>query len=289
MNFGGGAARLIGSAADRSRGAYGFRLAGVPGAQPLLVDAPPHWPHLKLEVRVTSSEVPAGEYVNEASAILRPRSGGWIKIDRPAGRATFSLPKRPNDGALVHPHLASVAVVFAHWLGRESFHAGGFVVRGRVWGVLGDRKAGKSSFLASLALAGIPVLSDDVLVLDEATAFAGPRSIDLRTDAARHLGVGEPLGMMGTRERWRLGLASVDPELPFGGWVSLCWADRAEVCRLRGADRLRVLGAHRASSLYPSSPAGLIDLSSLPFLQLCRPRCWQLVEETVHRLLDALD
>lgn len=271
-----------------TRGAYGFRLGGVARAQNLLVEAPPHWPLLDLRVRITSREPPPREYVDEAIAVLRPRSGGWIEIDRRAGRATFSLPEHPSDPALVHPHLASVAVVSAHWLGRESFHAGGFLVDGRVWGVLGDRDAGKSSFLALLALAGIPVLCDDVLILEQDTALAGPRSIDLRASAARHLGVGEALGVVGTRERWRLSLAPVSAEVPLAGWVSLRWDEQAEVRRPRGSDRLRMLGAHRGSSLYPSNPASLIDLSGLPFLELCRPQRWDVAHEATHCLLDAL-
>lgn len=221
-------------------------------------------------------------------AVLRPRSGGWITIDRHAGRATFSLRERPSALALVHPHLASVAVVSANWLGRESFHAGGFLLDGQAWGVLGERDAGKSTFLALLALTGIRVLCDDVLIVEKKTAFAGPRSIDLRASAARHLGVGEPLGVLGTRERWRLQLEPVAAEVPLAGWVSLCWDERAEVRRPRGADRLRMLGSHRGSTLYPPRPAGLIDLSGLPFLQLRRPRRWDLAEEAVHRLLDVL-
>lgn len=275
--------------AEGSHGAYGFRLAGVPRAQPLLVAAPPHWPQLDLQVRVTPAEPPAGERVDEAFAVLRPRSGGWIEIDRRAARATFALPERPSDAALVHPHLASVAVVSAHWLGRESFHAGGFLKDGRAWAVLGDRDAGKSSFLALLALAGVPVLCDDVLILEEATAFAGPRSIDLRAGAARHLGVGEPVGVMGMRERWRMAVAPVASEVPLAGWVSLRWDERTEVRRPRGSERLRMLAAHRGSSLYPSTPAALIDLSALPFLQLRRPQRWDLANEAMQLLLEALD
>jgi hypothetical protein len=271
-----------------SRGAYGFRLAGVAGARELLIEAPPEWPLLDLEVHVDAREGSSREYVDGAIAVVRPRSGGWIEIDRHRGRATFFLPRRPNDRALVHPHLASVAVVSAHWLGRESFHAGGFVVDGRVWGVLGEQGAGKSSFLAVLALAGIPVLCDDVLILAETTAFAGPRSVDLRASAARHLGVGEPLGVVGTRERWRLSLPPVEAEVPLAGWVSLAWGERAVVRRLRGAERLRMLGAHRGSSLYPANPAGLIELSGLPVVQLCRPRRWDLADDAMHRLIDAL-
>lgn len=272
---------------SHTHGAYGFRLAGV-AARELLVDAPPHWPLLELEVRVSTDEGPSMEYVDNAIATLRPRSGGWIELDRHAGRAVFFLPQRPTDSALVHPHLASVAVVSAYWLDRESFHAGAFVFDGRVWGILGDRNAGKSSFLAQLALSGIPVLCDDVLILEGSTALAGPRSVDLRASAADHLGVGEPLGVVGTRERWRLSLPPVDAEVPLAGWVSLAWSDEPDVRRPRGADRLQTLGAHRGSTLYPSSAAGLIELSSLPFVQLCRPRRWDVAAHSMQLLLDAL-
>ena len=182
--------------ASACRGAYGYRTAGVPRAQALLIRAPAHWPELELEVCVTAEPPPPRESVTD-----RWLSSGHGRADRfrstRRGRATFSLPERPTDAALIHPHLASVAAIFAHWDQRETFHAGGFVVGGKVWGLLGAREAGKSSFLASLALGGVPVLCDDILVLDHLIALAGPRSIDLRADAARQLGAGEPLGLSG--------------------------------------------------------------------------------------------
>jgi hypothetical protein len=270
------------------RGAYGFWIAGVPGAEALLVDAPAHWPRLDVDVAITSEPPPPGESVDENTAVLRPRSGGWVSIDRASGKATLSLPARPEPGALVHPHLASVAVISAHWLGRDTFHAGAFVADGTAWGLLGKKEAGKSSFLASLALAGIPIVCDDLLVLDQFSALAGPRSIDLRSDAATRIPGGEALGVVGTRERWRLTLEPVRAELPLGGWVTLRWSKEATVRRLRGSDRLRVLGAHRASTLYPPRPETLIELSSLPMIELQRPRRWDLAEEIVQRLLAAI-
>src|ERR1019366_7601680 len=192
-------------------------------------------------------------------------------IERGAGCATFMLGQRPSDGALVHPHLASVAVVAAHWLGRETFHAGAFLAGGGVWGVLGDKEAGKSSLLASLALAGVPVVSDDILVLDQMTALAGPRSIDLRAGAARHLAVGEAVGVMGTRERWRLVLGPIAAEAPMRGWVLLRWDTDTGVRALSGSERLIKLAAHRGGRLYPPEPGLLVALSALPVLELRRP------------------
>jgi hypothetical protein len=270
------------------RGAYGFWIVGVPGADALLVDAPLRWPRLEVDVVVTSKPPPARERVDETTAVLLPRSGGWVSMDRTAGRATLSLPARPAPGALVHPHLASVAVVSAHWLGRETFHAGGFVAGGKAWGLLGEKEAGKSSFLASLSREGIPILCDDVLVLDDLTALAGPRSIDLRPDAATRIGAGEPMGVVGTRERWRLALEPISAELPLGGWVTLGWGEETSVRPLRGSDRLVALGGHRATSLYPPRPETLIELSSLPMIELQRPRRWDLAAEVAQRLLAAV-
>ncbi len=273
---------------DDAGGAYGFRLRGVPSARALLVDAPLHWPRLDLDVRVAPDPDPPGDRVDEQAAVLRLRSGGSVRIDRRAGRATFVLRERPRDVALVHPHLASVAAVAARWLGRETFHAGAFLAGGGVWGVLGDKEAGKSSLLALLALAGVSIVSDDVLVLDGATALAGPRSIDLRSGAAAQLHAGEPLGVIGGRERWRVALDPVAAELPMRGWVLLGWDARTVARPVVGSSRLVTLGAHRGARLYPPDPGALVQLSALPFIELRRPRRWDSARDAVQRLLDAV-
>jgi hypothetical protein len=154
--------------------------------------------------------------------------------------------------------------------------------------VLGDKGSGKSSTLASLARLGIPIMADDVLVLDRADALAGPRSIDLRTDAARQLGAGEPLGVIGTRERWRLGLDPVEPELPFKGWVRLRWSPETTVEPVRGAERLRELFRHRGMQAPFQGSERLIELSSLPFLELSRPNGWGSIDGSLERLLAAV-
>jgi hypothetical protein len=276
------------NAEHRPRGAYGFQLTGVPAARELLVEAPSHWPRLDLEVCITSEPEPPGDHVDDEFAVLRLRSGGSARIERGAGCATFMLGQRPSDGALVHPHLASVAVVAAHWLGRETFHAGAFLAGGGVWGVLGDKEAGKSSLLASLALAGVPVVSDDILVLDQMMALAGPRSIDLRAGAARHLAVGEAVGVMGTRERWRLVLGPIAAEAPMRGWVLLRWDTDTGVRALSGSERLIRLAAHRGGRLYPPEPGLLVALSALPVLELRRPQSWESGRDAIERLLEAV-
>jgi hypothetical protein len=270
-----------------STGIYGFRLAGVPDADGLLVDVPNTWPVLTVE-RVADSGPALAEEVSADHARLWLSGGGCAQVDRSAGLARMGVPAGTTDGALIHPFLAPVALVMSRWLGREGFHGGGIVVDGGVWAVLGDKTAGKSTTLAWLAHAGIDVMSDDVLIVDGETAFAGPRSIDLRVEAARRLGAGEPLGRVGARDRWRLPLAPVPAELPLRGWVTLEWGDAVSVQPIRGAGRLSALLPHRGVRLVPSVPAALVRLSGLPHLRLTRPRGWDSLSGAADRLLDAI-
>lgn len=260
-------------AGNGRRGAYGFRLRGLPQAAPLLLDAPSHWPELELRTQVVADRTDAfAQEFGDERARLTLRTGGSVEFDRAAGRVTFILREPVPDAAIVHPLLGVAAVVPAYWLGRESFHAGAVCLDGRVWAVIGAREAGKSTLIASLALAGIPIVADDILVLDGRTALAGPRSVDLREPAARALAAGEPLGRVGDRDRWRLALGPVTAELPLRGWITLRWGEQIALEPLRGADRLRRIAPQRAFLLRAADPAALIGLSSLPVLEFTRPR-----------------
>ncbi len=272
------------------RGAYGFTLRGADaGARGLLVDAPAAWPALELGCRIDAAPPPEREHVSDARARLLLAGGGWVELERAGLRAQLVLPERPAPGALVHPHLAPVAAVASRWLGRESFHAGAVVLGDGAWGLLGDKEAGKSSTLAALALAGHPVLTDDLLVIDGRRAQAGPRAIDLRSDASRRLGAGEPLGRVGLRDRWRLRLEPVAAEVELRGWIVLAWGDEApSLTAIRGAARLQTIVPHRAVRLLPADPAALVGLSSLPCLELRRPRDWSSLAGSVRLLEERL-
>ncbi len=269
-------------------GAYGVRVVGIEVPAGQLVDAPTHWPAVEVRLRTAPAPAPAAEYVTEHVARLNVRSGGVLLMDRLPARATFTLPAAPSGSALVHPHLTAVGAVWAHWLGHEPFHAGAFVAGAGVWGVLGDKGAGKSSMLAALAHREVPIVCDDVLVLDRNRALAGPRSIDLRADAARTLGIGAPLGVVGERERWRVPLDPIEPMLPFCGWITLDWSERPTLRPLQGAERLRALLQHRALRIVPGGPSALLDLAGRPFLEFCRPRRWSEIEKASELLLEAL-
>ena len=117
------------------------------------------------------------EEVTADHARLWLAGGALAELDRARCRAELQVPDDATDGAIIHPYLAPVALVMARWLGREGFHGGGIVAGGGVWGVLGDKTAGKSTTLAWLARAGVGVVSDDVLIVDGETG-AGRSALD---------------------------------------------------------------------------------------------------------------
>jgi hypothetical protein len=268
-------------------GAYGLRLDNVERARPLLVAASHSWPRLKIRRRLGEGGG-KHDWMTEAAASLKLQNGGEIAVDRARSEATFVLPRRVGTAEIVHPLLAPVAAVMAYWLGRQSFHAGAFVAGGKVWGIVGERGAGKSTTVARLALEGVPIVCDDMLILDGHMAHVGPRSVDLRREAAGRLGVGQYIGVVGARERWRLPVDQLPGELTLGGWIFLAWGDRLQATTISGPNRFVRLAGNRGTRLPERSPDALLDLASLPAWELVRPRRWSSLPEAVACLLDTV-
>lgn len=176
--------------------------------------------------------------------------------------------------------------MIGHWLGRESVHAGAFAIDGRALAVVGTRGAGKSSTLAWLALGGGEVLCDDLLVVDGRAPFPGPRSIDLREDAAARLGAGEAVGVTGARARWRVRLGPTRDRHVLGGFVFLSWGDSVTVRTLGAAERLERLAPQRGLRLEPTRRDAVLDLAALPAWEISRPRRWSSMREAGQRLLE---
>jgi len=274
-------------APEARHGAYGFRLTGVDGAGALLVPAPEAWPQIELVSQVGPPELPREEVTSEHARLVL-RSGGRIEIDRQASRVVYVTPEKLRSAEMVHPYLAPAAAIVGRWLGRESFHAGAFVMDGGVWGVIGERGAGKSSTLAWLALNGYDVVCDDMLILDGDAAFVGPRSVDLRAEAAEHLGTGEPLGIVGERERWRLVLEPLEGELPMRGWIFLSWGERVELVQVGSAERFGRLVSQRSLRLPSTEPEVVLQLSALPGWELRRPQRLESVRDAARELEERL-
>ncbi len=274
------------SSPEEPIGAYGLRLEGVEGSHSLLVPADPQWPRFHIRSEVHAPPWRDSDVVTGSAAVLRLQTGGEIRIEREPGLVVFRMRRPLSESELIHPYLAPVAAVAAYWFDRESFHAGAFVVDSGAWGVLGEREAGKSTLLASLALRGIAILTDDMLIMDGNVAFPAPRSIDLRPSAARHFGVGEPLGIVGMRERWRLRLAPMVKSAPLRGWIFLSWGDRVETLEVVPHERVARLGAQRGLRMAPRDPARLLDLAALPAWELRRPSHWDRLDTATDALLE---
>lgn len=252
-------------------GLYGLRLPDLSGAHDLLVAAPARWRPWRI-VRQPGAGEPADGSIGPERARLRVAPQGSVVIDRATRTSVFTMPSPPTDTELAHPYLAATAAIAARWDGWQSFHAGGFVVAGRVWGVLGERGVGKSSLLAALARLGVPVASDDLLVIRDGLALAGPRCIDLREHSATGLRMGHTIGLVGTRERWRIPLPEVAAELPLAGWVTLEWGDRTSFQQVAPGERFPRLLENVTVVLEPPDPPSVLALSALPMVTLCRPR-----------------
>ena len=268
------------------RGAYGIRIDGPWGASlHLMPPAPRDWPLYRVSAHEGAEAIETA-HVSPTDALIRPPSGGTVRVDRAKRQIVVTSSPRRTPAELMHPTLGHAAGIVAWWSGRESFHAGGFVAAEGAWGVIARREGGKSSTLAQLAAAGVPIVADDLLVVDSATVFAGPRTLDLRPDAARHLSMGENLGQVGLRERWRLELGACPTTTPLCGWIVLEWGDTLGATRLGGGEVLRMLGAQRAVNLPSPDPAALIDLASLPAWSVQRPRQIRALPSVVELLLE---
>jgi hypothetical protein len=186
--------------------------------------------------------------------------------------------------------MASTAVVANHWLGRTPFHSGAVIVDGEVWGVLGARGMGKTSLLMGLHGLGVQVFTDDVLVVDteSGNAFAGPRCLDLRDDAAGVFGCGRDLGVVGTRRRWRVDLPPCPGELPLAGWVCLEWSIDAGVDRPDAATRLGVLAANRGLLVNDDQLDRLLEAVTFPMLRFTRPKSWATFDAALDLLLETI-
>lgn len=268
------------------RGAYGLHLEAPAEIDDLLVAADPGWPTATIELRRGAIDgVAAHVDTSQATFVF---ADAVARVDRERSAVTFEFGGVPRHEAVVHPYLAPIAGLFAHWRGREALHAGAFVVDGVAWGLVAGREGGKSTTLARLALEGVPIIADDLLVVDGDDALAGPRAIDLREAPARELGMGEPLGVLGARPRWRVRVPDVASATPVKGWVFLEWGEKLEIQRVSARYRLEWIGAQRMIRQHPTDPSAFLRLASLPAIVVRRPRSWATVEQTAGRMLDLL-
>jgi hypothetical protein len=266
-----------GQAATLSRVAYGFGIAGVDSSylqrggdrsRPLLT--------------VRRSEPRPADRPGQPAigTVLALVDGGRLVLDRRARTADFATRRRLDDDELVHPYLAPAAAVMASWQGWDAFHAGAFAANGRAFALLGERERGKSTLLAALALEGVAIVTDDVLVVDGGFAQPGPRCIDLRHAAVEPALPGARLEPSRSGERRRLRLPALEASPELAGWVALEWGERVQLERLRPSQRLYRLASSHSRAGEPRDDA-LLELARLPGWLLRRPPRLELLPETV--------
>jgi hypothetical protein len=240
------------------------------------------WPLVTVSWR-QADDIGAGDRIRADYAEVELPEGERAVIERGNRRATLLARSPVDDGRLVHPFLAGVGTIFAWWHGHAAVHGGAFMTRAGAWVLLGGRAAGKSSMLAALHLAGRPVLADDLVVIADGVALAGPRCVDLRPDSVDALGVGGSVEPVRGGERLRLAQREVAPQARLCGWVALSWSERIEARALGPAERLERLAVH--SSFPPRDRTSLIRLAQLPGWELSRPQVPTSLEPAVDRLL----
>lgn len=267
-------------------GAYGLRLAGEAPESRLLPEVVDGAPIVTITRSLGESEPP--NVVDEATATVPLINRGGIELTRADRSAHITTPEPLTDDELAHPYLAPIAAVHNHWLGRAAFHAGGIVVDGRAWGVIGVRGAGKSTLLAAMDAAGIVVLADDLLVVDGNKAYSGPRTLDLRAEAAEHFGTTRELGIAGARERWRLDLGVAPPFAPLAGWIVPQWGDRLQVWREPGAAAAHHIAPARSVGGIAIAPQAFLTAAAKPAVVIERPRDMTALATGVEALLGEL-
>lgn len=264
-------------------GAYGFKINSEVDLSRWLIKAPDPWPSIHLDVQTGQPEnLPEEDEVLEEVARFPFENGGLLTVDARSSSALLRSPNEVAPDALLHPGLALVAAVFSRWRLEESFHAGAFIKDGKAWGVCGDRGTGKSTLLATLARRGIPVISDDLLVIRNGTGLAGPRCIDLREGNPAIPVDAEPARY---GDRSRILLAPCPPATPMGGWILLETANDVSISSIPPHERLKELAAHRYWLLPTNAPAAFLDSAVLPMYRLGRPHDWERQDEGIDALL----
>lgn len=263
--------------ANLANGAYGLGVSGLASDDLLALPVEHDW--VGLEVRtVMAGEPPPLTGVGPDHASFPLLDGAWATVDRHAGTATRGASAPADPTALVHPFLAAVAAVHASWAGRAALHAGAILTRGgHAWLVAAPSGGGKSTTLATLALTGASVMTDDLAVVDPGgpagpEVLAGPRVVDLRPDAAAALEA--PLASVRHRSRHRLTLAAVPLRAPVAGVVHLEWVTDA-VPALTALDPRGRAGSLTRPDLWamPADPPDLLlALTALPAYVLRRPK-----------------
>ncbi|MGQ0433173.1 MAG: hypothetical protein ACT452_12285 [Microthrixaceae bacterium] len=276
------------SASEVAGAAYGLTFVGrglrAAVDEGLLLPAVPGW----LPVEFELDAAPAGDVtrrIGPDSAEVPLGAGGRLAVHRNPAHVHYGAEGPVDAHTLVHPGLAWPAAVFAYWERRLCLHGGAVVGAEGAWAVVGSKGAGKSTLLAHLAAGGVPVLSDDLVVVRHGSVCAGPRGIDLRGDATTDWH-GPPLVPVRTAVdggRWRLMLGPIAAEVPLRGVLCMWFGDddTIEMRPAPGRQRLDRLARHLSLFDPPPDPSVLLDAATVPVFDVVRPQQWGTLPATI--------
>ncbi len=274
-------------------GAYGFRLVlpDVLAPLPDLVGISYEEPAVIVDVRLASA-IRSEQEVDGGQVRLLTEKGTGIVVDRDPAHVEIVAPVPLSGEALVHPVLTVPLSVLARWRGDVTLHGGAFFHAGAAWGLIGERTAGKSSMLGVLGDRGIPIVTDDLLVIDDGWVRAGPQCVDLRPDVAQHIPAAKDLGVVGSRPRHRLSTPAAPARARLGGMFVLEWHDDPEplVEPMPMDQKLKLLYKQESIALMGFAPPGqVLELLGTPMWRFRRRKDWSQTERAVAGLLAAAE
>ncbi|HVF53262.1 MAG TPA: hypothetical protein VNC78_06595 [Actinomycetota bacterium] len=262
------------------RGAYGLRVGGLSAASHLLPRADPAWPLVEVTVMGNARKAPPSE--DEDTRVLYMPEGGYVVLER-RGAVTFHPDSSIPEEEIVHPLLGPIGAIFAQWMGREPLHAAAFIHGGAAWGLVGPSLSGKSTLLAHLHAEGYPILTDDLVVVEDRTVFAGPLCLDLRSSPPE-IESGIP-ARRGTRQR--IVFDESVPDAGLGGFFYLRWGSTLKAEPVPPPERIRYLADNRRSNWAPLDPGALVHLARFPAWVVSRPEDG-LAAESLALILDVI-
>lgn len=258
----------------RALGAYGLQIAGLEEAEEWMQPLPVSSPRLRVEKARAVGTISRESRLDSAEADLRLVGDGRLQMRRDDGLAVFSFAAVPSDEDLLHPYLAPAAALAHLWAGREALHGGAFATSAGAIALLGEKDSGKSTTLAWLATEHrVPVLSDDLVVIDRGAVLSGPRCLDLRRAGSPQYLDLEPARTVRNAERLRMTLPPAALKTPLIATVALRWGGRIRLEATPPARRLQQLLPQRMyRDRLAGDPRAILGLAALPMLILTRPR-----------------
>jgi hypothetical protein len=273
-------------------GLYGYRLSLPPGiAARDLAHVEQGAPEVGVSLR-EACFLEDRRGVDADRLALAWKRGSGFEVRRRPPQIAIDSPEVAIEEALVHPLLTAPMSILARWRGDIALHAGAFFHAGGAWGLIGNKGDGKSTTLAGLALRQVPLLTDDLLVLEGDMVRAGPACVDLRPDAAKELGEGRLLGEVGGRERYRVSALRGPARCQLRGFFVLAWAEEPGVRMepVPTGEAMRILYEHEHMEVKGVGDVERIfDLLEKPMWRLTRPRSWSVAEEALDWLLQTAE